>query len=105
MAKLVPKDIPFFTDFKKHKPIEIRTAMGIVQLFPHDAFRGTGDEAFCITIHGICISKVELTTQCFVYYKGVGYDGYFSSVKELKGAWEVVFKTKIPVPEYWEYSQ
>lgn len=98
----MPKDIPLFKEFKSNKPIEIQTAFGIVQLFPHDAVHGTGDEAFCVTIHGICVSKVEPMTQCFVYYKGTEYDGHFSSVKELKGVWEVKFETIIPVPEYWE---
>ena len=102
MAKLVPKDIPLFKDFKSNMPIEVQTASGIVQLFPHDSVPGTGNEMFRLTIHGICIVKVEPMTQCFVYYKGTECGGHFSTVKELKGVWEVLFETEIPVPEYWE---
>jgi hypothetical protein len=102
MSKLSPKDIPFFKEFKSNRPIEIQTPSGIVQLFPHDLVQGTGEEMFRLTIHGICISKVESTTQCFVYCKGTRCDGYFLSVKELKGAWEVLFETEIPVAEYWK---
>src|SRR5690348_8285314 len=101
MSERIPKDIPFFKDFKSNKPIEIQTASGIVQLFPHDAFHGTGDETFCVTIHGICISKVEPISQCFVYYKGTECGGHFSMVNGLKGVWEVIFETIIPIPEYW----
>ena len=102
MAKLIPKDIPLFKEFKSNKPIEIQTASGIVQLFPHDAVHGTGDKVFWLSIHGVCISKVEPMTQCFVYYKGTECGGHFSMVKKLKGVWEVIFETIISVPEYWE---
>ena len=98
----MPKDIPPFKELNSNKPIEIQTSVGIVQLFPHDVVHGAGDEAFCVSIHGVCISKIEPMTQCFVYYKGTECGGHFSTVKELKGVWEVIFETVIPVPQYWE---
>ncbi len=101
MSKLSPNDIPFFKEFKSDRPIEIQTVSGIVELFPHDSVPGSGNEMFRLTIHGICLSKVEPTTQCFIYCNGTRCDGYFLSVKELKGVWEVLFEAEIPVPEYW----
>ncbi len=104
MNEQTAKDIPLTKDFNRNTPIEVQTTTGIVQLFPCNITRGSGYEKFHVTIRGICTSNAQPMSQCFVFYKGTGYGGHFSSVKELNKLWQVAFETIIPAHKYWEES-
>jgi hypothetical protein len=105
VGRFIAKDIPLPKDLNRDTPVEIETPDGIVEFFPHSVTRGTGFDKFCVTIHGICTTKIKPMTQCFVYFKGTGYGGNFTKVSELKHGYDVCFETIIPVPEYWGESQ
>ena len=100
------KDIPLAKDLLNSKtPIDIQTAIGIIQLTPFQIRRGEGKRKWEVWIEGFCRSEPPQVGPCCAFFKGREIGGNFSKVQKANNnVWHVTFYTIIGIPEYWGES-
>ena len=94
-------DLPSVKEFNSKLPIDIETPNGVVQLFPNQAQRGTGNQKWHLAIKGTVQTRVGVLEQCQVSFKGKRFEGHFTKAYEVNGRWSITFETVILVPEFW----